>query len=116
MKFRIIENYEKYYDKYEKFIKEYNKGTQIKEIQAKLKISNKKYRNYRIKAIEEKRIKERKKLKKPKYYYKTRDNKYIITKRCPRTRKMEYYGTVATQKEAEQLVAKLKKNQWRKIE
>lgn len=112
MNFRIIENNEDYYEKYDEWCKGYNKGELIKNLNQRLGIGHKKYREYRTRALKEKKIKDRRKSKKPKYYYKTLSGKYAVNKRHPITKKMIYYGTVNTEKEAKELVKKLKKNGW----
>ena len=112
MNFKIIENYEDYYKRYEEWCKGYNKGETIKNLNKRLELGSKKYRQYRTRALKENKIRDRKMNKKPKYYYKTLSGKYAVNKRHPITKKMIYYGTVNTEKEAKELVRKLKKNGW----
>ncbi len=112
MNFKIIENHEDYYDKYDEWVKGYNNGEPVKLLNNRLGLGSKKYRKYRVKALKEKKIKDRRQKRKPKYYYKTISGKYAVNKRHPITKKMIYYGTVNSEKEAKELVEKLKRKSW----
>lgn len=112
MNFRIIESNEDYYEKYDEWCKGYNNGEIVRELNQRLGLGKKKYRQYRTRALKEKKIIDRRKNKKPKYYYKTLSGKYAVNKRHPITKKMIYYGIVNTEKEAKELVNKLKKKGW----
>lgn len=111
MNFRIIENHEDYYAKYESFIEQYNNHDKtIDNIVKDLGISNKKYRNYRERALKENKIKPRR--QRGRYYQQTRHGTYIVVKRNPKTNKMQSWGTYSTKEEAEERINELKKVNW----
>lgn len=115
MGFNVIEQdtQKKELKEYEDVIKLYNKGFSVKKIKESLGLTAYKYSKHVNEALDEGRIKSRQSLKNPKYYYKTKNNKYCIQRRCSETKKMKSYGTYETEEQAKKKVAELIKNNWK---
>lgn len=114
MNFQIIEQdtQEKETREYEQLIELYNKGYTTTQIQERIGLTKYKYAKHRREAIKNGRILPKSETKNPKYYYKTRNNKYIISRRNPETNEMHSYGTYSTKEEAEQKVKELIEKNW----
>ena len=93
-------------------IRLYNKGLAVNKIKEILGLTSYKYSKHMNEALGEGRIKSRKSLKSPKYYYKTKNNKFCIQRRCSETKRMKSYGTYETEEQAKKKVVELIKNGW----
>ena len=106
--YRVVENC--YFDRYNEFVEEYNKGTPMMEIYDKLSLSNYMYRKYRKIALKNNDIIDRR-TGNAKYYYSLR-GRWIVTKRNPKTNKIMYYGSFRNEEDAKNRVEELKRNNW----
>ena len=111
--FRVIENDYDDESNYDNFIREYNKGTQMSDIQSKLGLSNYMYCKYRKIALKSGKIHNRK-TNNAKYYYYVNGN-WLISKWDSKSKKRVYYGRFKTKEEAIKRVEELKKNNWDKL-
>ena len=111
--FRIIEG-ENYWAKFSTFVEEYNKGTLTKVIIKELNLNDKKYRKYLDSAVEQGLVvaRRRNSIKNAKYYYKTRNGSFIVSKRNPYTHRIETFGTYHSLDEAKDKVDELIKCNW----
>lgn len=110
--FRIVENdYGDRESEFQEWVRLYNTGMLVKDINQKLKLSAYMYKKYRSRALQEGLIKDRRKEYQPRYYYKNNKGKYMV-RRKNQEGKIIYYGTYKTEKEAKARVDELKKNNW----
>jgi len=115
--FRIVEqdtskkeNYE-----YEELIRLYNEGLTTQNIMDTIGLTKYKYNKHKQEALREGRIKLRQDHSNPKYYHRTPAGNYQILKREPNSKRMKCYGTFDTESEAQEMVGKLIKNNWRRV-
>lgn len=114
MNYNIIEGSNDYYEKYDLFVKAYNDGVNVRKIRTDLSLTSHRYQQYKKQALDEGKIKPRRDMKNPKYYTRTPNGHYIITKRDNESQKMRSYGTYHTLEETLKMIEFLKKNNWQR--
>lgn len=112
--FRIIEQdtSKKEKEEYEKFIELYNEGLTTQQILNEVGLTKYKYNKHKQEALKKGNIVPRQRYANPKYYYRTKNGHFIVSRRNPDTNIISSYGTYATEEEAQKKVRELIKNNW----
>lgn len=116
MEFNIIEDTSD--DKYQEYVRLYNKGLKVREIGEKLDVSSGRLTTFYKHAVEEKLIQPRnntehtKPMFKPKYYNRKKNGCYTVYSPKRNNNKRSNFGTYPSEAEAKYVVEELKKVNW----